>query len=71
MHILSLGLSGVLSAIPNQATENSKGILLSQFEDVLGTSLDLKISANSNENAQKAEQKVLTELSRLQQILGS
>jgi thiamine biosynthesis lipoprotein ApbE len=71
MHILSLGLSGVLSAIPNQATENSKGILLSQFEDVLGTSLDLKISANSNENAQKAEQKVLTELSRLQQILGT
>jgi thiamine biosynthesis lipoprotein ApbE len=71
MHILSLGLSGVLSAIPNQATENSKGILLSEFEDVLGTSLDLKISANSNENAQKAEQKVLIELSRLQQILGS
>jgi thiamine biosynthesis lipoprotein len=71
MHILSLGLTGVLSAIPNQATENSKGILFSEFEDVLGTSLDLKISANSNENAQKAEQKVLIELSRLQQILGS
>jgi len=71
MHILSLGLSGILSAIPNQAAENSKGMLLSEFEAVLGTSLDLKISANTYENAQKAEQKVLAELNRLQQILGS
>lgn len=71
MHILSIGLSGILSALPNQATEHSKGILLSEFEAVLGTSLDLKIVANSYENAQHAEQKVLAELRRLQQILGS
>jgi thiamine biosynthesis lipoprotein len=71
MHILSIGLSGILSALPNQTTENLKGILLSEFEAVLGTSLDLKISANSHENAQQAEQKIVAELSRLQQILGS
>lgn len=70
MNVLSLGLSGILSALPNQAAE-SKGILLSEFESVLGTSLDLKVSANNYANAQQAEQKILAELSRLQQILGS
>lgn len=71
MNVLSLGLSGILSAFPNQATENSKGILLSEFEAVLGTSLDLKVSANNYANAQLAEQKIIAELTRLQQILGS
>jgi thiamine biosynthesis lipoprotein ApbE len=59
-------LAALSAAVPNQS-----GVLAAHFEQVLGTSLDLKIVASSFELAEKAEAKVLAEFGRLQSILGS
>mgnify|MGYP000632668302 FL=1 len=66
MHSFSLPLAALSAFVPNQS-----GVLAAHFEQVLGTSLDLKIVASSFELAEKAEAKVLDEFRRLQSILGS
>lgn len=66
MNPIALSLAAMAAAVPNQS-----GVLAAHFENILGTSLDVKILANSFELAEKAEAKVLSEFSRLQSILGS
>lgn len=63
---VSVSLAAVLSAIPT-----SSGVYSAQFDRILGTSLELKIVAQSFELASRAEATVLAEFKRLQQILGS
>ena len=64
--INSIALS-LLSLTPSA----SHGLLTSHFENVLGTSLDLKIIASSEAAASTAESKVLAEINRLNDILSS
>jgi thiamine biosynthesis lipoprotein ApbE len=66
MNPIALSLAAMAAAVPNQS-----GVLSAHFEHILGTSLDVKILANSFELAEKAEAKVLAEFRRLQTILGS
>ncbi len=65
MHSFTLPLAALSAFVPTQS-----GILAAHFEQVLGTSFDLKIIASSFELAEKAEAKVLAEFRRLQGILG-
>src|ERR1700751_5227331 len=44
---------------------------ISHFENVLGTSMELKVSTFSEEGASQAETAVLNEISRLQKILSA
>jgi len=66
--INSIGLS-LLALTP--AASSATGLLTSHFENVLGTSLDLKIIASSEVAATAAETKVLAEINRLNDILSS
>lgn len=66
MNPIAFSLAAMSAAVPNQS-----GVLAAHFENILGTSLDVKILANSFELAEKAEAKVLSEFRRLQAILGS
>jgi thiamine biosynthesis lipoprotein ApbE len=66
MNPIALSLAAMAAAVPNQS-----GVLAAHFEHILGTSLDVKILANSFELAEKVEAKVLAEFRRLQAILGS
>jgi hypothetical protein len=54
MNPIALSLAAMAAAVPNQS-----GVLSAHFEHILGTSLDVKILANSFELAEKAEAKVL------------
>jgi len=71
MNPIQAGIAALASAIPSPSAQATQGILLSQLDNILGTSLDLKIIASSFESAQKAEAKVVFEIQRLNQILGS
>lgn len=66
--INSIALS-LLSLTPSASTAN--GLLTAHFENVLGTSLDLKIIASSEAAANIAESKVLAEINRLNELLSS
>ena len=66
--INSISLS-LLSLVPSVSATN--GLLTAHFENVLGTSLDLKIIASSEAAANIAESKVLAEINRLNEILSS
>ena len=66
--INSISLS-LLSLMPITSTTN--GLLTAHFENVLGTSLDIKIIASSEAAASTAESKVLAEINRLNGILSS
>ena len=66
--INSIGLS-LLALTP--AASSANGLLTSHFDNVLGTSLDLKIIASSETAASAAETKVLTEINRLNDILSA
>jgi thiamine biosynthesis lipoprotein ApbE len=70
MNPITSSLAAVLAAIPN-ANASASGVLSTQLENILGTSLDMKIAAQTFALAENAEAHVLTEISRLQQILGS
>lgn len=71
MNPIQAGVAALISAVPSPSAQVPQGILLSQLDNILGTSLDLKIIASSFEIAQKAEVSVLSEIQRLNQILGS
>lgn len=71
MNPIQVGLAALSSAIPSPSAQATQGVLVSQLDHVLGTSLDLKIIASSFASAQKAEAAVLSEIQRLNQILGS
>lgn len=71
MQALNIGLASLISAIPSVSTSSHSGILSAHFDHILGTSMDLKIIANTLEMAEKAEKVVLGEIKRLSHILGS
>jgi thiamine biosynthesis lipoprotein ApbE len=71
MQILPIGLASLISAIPQASASSHSGILSAHFDHILGTSMDLKIIANTFEIAEKAEKVVLDEIKRLSHILGS
>jgi thiamine biosynthesis lipoprotein ApbE len=66
IHSIALSL---LSLTPSASSAN--GLLTAHFENVLGTSLDLKIIASSEAAATIAESKVLAEINRLNELLSS
>ncbi len=70
MNPLTSSVAAVLAAVPN-ANASASGVLSTQLENILGTSFDMKIAAHTFEFAEKAEARVLKEIGRLQQILGS
>ena len=71
MQELPIGLAYLISAIPQASASSHSGILSAHFDQILGTSMDLKIIANTFEIAEKAEKVVLDEIKRLSNILGS
>ena len=71
MNPFTSSLAALMAAVPNANASSVSGVLTTQLENILGTSLDMKIAAQTFELAQKAEAQVLAEISRLQQILGS
>lgn len=70
MNPLTSSLAAILAAVPS-ANSTASGVLSTQLENILGTSLDMKIAAQTYELAEIAETRVLAEINRLQQILGS
>jgi hypothetical protein len=66
MNPMTTSLAAVLAAVPT-----TSGVLSTQLENILGTSFDMKIAAQTFEMAEQAEKRVLAEIQRLQQILGS
>ena len=70
-----LRLSGVLcmimafsSATPRSARTNK--LYISNYENVLGTSMEIKIAADAEQHATEAEDAALTEVDRLNKILS-
>jgi thiamine biosynthesis lipoprotein len=63
--LLLIGFSTVSLVNPD-----TKKVYVSNYENVLGTSLELKISAGSDCEAVKAEDAVLAEVDRLNKILS-
>lgn len=63
-----LVLSACAWALPSD--EKPSRLYVSHFENVLGTSLQLKVSAVSEKQAERAEAAALAEISRLQKILS-
>ncbi|MGZ3844966.1 MAG: FAD:protein FMN transferase, partial [Flavisolibacter sp.] len=63
---LFAGVLGVMSFI----TKNRGKLYVSNYENVLGTSMEIKISADGEQKAMRAEQLALTEIDRLNKILS-
>ena len=70
-NINSMINSIALSLLSLSPSASSHGLLSAHFENVLGTSLDLKIIATSEASASAAESKVLAEINRLNEILSA
>jgi thiamine biosynthesis lipoprotein ApbE len=51
-------------------SRSGHNVYTSHFENVMGTSLDIKVGSNSDPAAQQAEQAVLNEIARLSKILS-
>ena len=66
MNNISLLASGLVNLINTNA-----GTLVSNFENVLGTSLEIKVKASSREIAEIAESNVVDYINSLQQKLGA
>ncbi|GAB4025247.1 DUF2271 domain-containing protein [Spirosoma gilvum] len=62
-----LGLAPVLASLPGSATS---GLFINHLENVLGTSFDLKLAANSLAAARQAERLLLNEIDRLSAVLS-
>jgi FAD:protein FMN transferase len=74
MRILSTTAASALAlalAMSVSSSVNNRRLFHFGYDNVLGTSLDLKVAASSNEEAHKAESAVLDEISRESGILSS
>lgn len=71
--LLSLALLLVSGTKANHIGENKKssGTYVSHFENVLGTSLEIKIKARSEKQASVAEEAALLEIARMAKILST
>jgi len=65
---ISFGLLGLTGA--GFPTEKNEHLFVDNYENVLGTSLDIKIAAADDQQAQKAETTALGEIERLNKILS-
>ncbi len=72
MNVLKIGLASMASVVANpyQAIPEVQGLFVSHFENILGTSFDLKIVARSYAVARQTEKVVLAEIERLNHIFG-
>ena len=59
-----------IQAKPVVADKKPSKLFVSRFENVLGTSMELKVTATSQKNASLAEATALTEIKRLSKILS-
>ncbi len=75
MRILSIVSAGALALALTSAGGSvgggSEQVFISRYENVLGTSLDLKIAAASRAQAERAQTAVLNEIDRQSRILSS
>ncbi|GAB3014920.1 DUF2271 domain-containing protein [Spirosoma pulveris] len=74
MTLVKLGMAGlslVAPALTSTVPSTSVGMYISQFDNVLGTSLTIKAIATSLVAARQAEQAALAEIERLSQLLSS
>jgi thiamine biosynthesis lipoprotein len=75
MKILASILTGLLLiggfSETEKATENKKRLYVSHYENVLGTSLEFKMTSISEQEAEKAEQSAMAEISRLSNIFSA
>ncbi|MEO6914380.1 MAG: hypothetical protein ABI174_00820 [Chitinophagaceae bacterium] len=55
---------------PRPLLEESESIFISNYENVPGTSLEMKIEAFNSQQATKAEDAALNEIDRLNRILS-
>lgn len=62
---------GFARANPFKEKKRAPAFFVSQFENVLGTSLELKVKSATNKKAHHAEQIALQEISRLSDILSA
>ncbi|RZA03979.1 MAG: DUF2271 domain-containing protein [Sphingobacteriaceae bacterium] len=60
----------VLTLLSSAKPPAKTGLYISNYENVLGTSLEIKIAANTEVNATKAENIALAEIDRLNKILS-
>ncbi|WP_410221797.1 DUF2271 domain-containing protein [Pedobacter sp.] len=68
--VLALGLSFSVSIVKADG-KPLKQLYVNNYENVLGTSLEFKISSSSEKQVELAEQAALTEINRLSAILSS
>ena len=66
-----LVMFGSTNAYAYPKPKKSAHLFVTHYENVLGTSLELKISATSKQEAAKAETAALNEISRMQKILSA
>jgi thiamine biosynthesis lipoprotein len=66
---LLAGMQGFASPEPTKASKQKR--FVSHFENVLGTSMELKLSATTEKDADIAEQAALDEIARLNSILSA
>ncbi|MDO7854101.1 DUF2271 domain-containing protein [Hymenobacter convexus] len=65
--LLPLAVAGSVAFLPHKATR----LYVSDYENVLGTSLEIKIDADAEQHATQAESAALHEVDRLNKILSS
>ena len=73
MRCLPFGLLfiGVLPAIALAAGESPRGAYLYHHDHILGTSLDIRVQADSETAALAAETRILSEIERLSRIFST
>ena len=75
MRILSVVSAGALAlaltSVGSSTGSTREQVFTSRYENVLGTSLDLKVSSSSGVQAKRAEAAVLDEMNRESRILSS
>ncbi|MBO0949390.1 DUF2271 domain-containing protein [Fibrella forsythiae] len=71
LHPTLIPLAFLVPGLPATAAADANGLFLSHLDNVLGTSFDIKLTAGSYKAARQAESAALTEINRLNAILGS
>jgi len=72
MNLLRPALIPLAFVVPSlPATAAANGLFISHLDNVLGTSFDIKLAADSYKAARQAESAVLAEINRLGAVLGS
>lgn len=71
LFLFTIGTSSASGYHSKNGNDKNEKIFKSQFENVLGTSFEMKIKTNSNKQALSAEKIALTEINRLSKIFSA